>query len=74
MARKIPVLVDEEVYYVLQGLRNAPSDDIGNVIRQLLCSAGTDNNHFAQAVKQHVLVAEALCDVAMPPPLEGTNS
>jgi len=78
MARKIPVLVDEEVYYILQGLRSTPSDDIGNVIRQLLCTASTatpaNNDQFAHSVKQHVLIAEALCDIAMPPPLEGTHS
>ncbi len=77
MARKIPVLVDEEVYYVLQGLRAVPSDDIGQVIRQLLCTAKSipegSNNRFAEAVRQHVLIAETLCDVAAPPALKDGN-
>lgn len=44
MARKIPVLIDEEVYYHLQQLRVPNAKDLGEVVRYLLLKEEGRNN------------------------------
>ena len=77
MARKIPVLVDEEVYYALQEQRVSAADDLNAVIARLLCNSTTQRpqKQYAKALKRHTLIAEALAGLAPPSlKLTGTHS
>ncbi len=75
MARKIPVLVDEEVYYLLQELRTPRLDDVSSVIRHLLfAAAGADQRdhwRYEHELTQRVRIAEALENSVLPRQVTG---
>lgn len=62
MARKIPVLIDEEVYYHLQQLSVPHAKDLSDVVRYLLlreegCANGTPST-AERMLRQRDLLAE----------------
>lgn len=63
MGRKIPLLVDEDVYYVLQELRTAQANDASSVIRLLIYGAADlahlNHSQLEHELKQHLLIKEA---------------
>ncbi len=63
MGRKIPLLVDEDVYYVLQELQASQEKEVSDVIRLLFYGAGdvARNNDLAELeheMKQRLLLEE----------------
>lgn len=62
MARKIPVLIDEEVYYHLQQLCAPHTRDLGEVVRYLLLREASRSNATPAAaermLRQRDLLAE----------------
>ena len=62
MGRKIPLLVDEDVYYVLQELKASQANDVSSVIRLLFYGAAdvVHLNHaqLEQELKQRLLIEE----------------
>ncbi len=63
MGRKIPLLVDEDVYYVLQELKTSQANDVSSVIRLLFFGAADvarkDDAELEHELKQRLLLAEA---------------
>ena len=62
MGRKIPLLVDEDVYYVLQELKASQENDVSSVIRLLFYGAAdvVHNNHaeLEHELKQRLRLEE----------------
>lgn len=62
MGRKIPLLVDEDVYYVLQELQASQEKDVSSVIRLLFYGAGDvarrDHAEIEHELRQRMLLEE----------------
>lgn len=63
MARKIPVLIDEEVYYHLQQLDVPHAKDLGEVVRYLLLQQQSRDNGTPAATERRLRQRDLLAEL-----------